>query len=123
LQTTVGHRGIQLSGGERQRVALARVFLQNPPIVVLDEPTSALDAHSEAAVQRAIATVLKDRTTIIIAHRLSTVRSADVIYVLQHGQIVEKGSHDALCSFGGAYASLLMAQSGPPVLSRSEVNA
>jgi ATP-binding cassette subfamily B protein len=123
LQTTVGHRGIQLSGGERQRVALARVFLQNPPIVVLDEPTSALDAHSEAAVQRAIATVLKDRTTIIIAHRLSTVRSADVIYVLQHGQIVEKGSHDALCSFGGAYASLLMAQSGPAVLSRSEVNA
>ncbi|MBV8576857.1 MAG: ATP-binding cassette domain-containing protein, partial [Acetobacteraceae bacterium] len=108
--TTVGERGATLSGGQRQRLAIARALLKDPPILILDEATSALDAATEARVTRALKVLMKGRTTFIIAHRLSTVRDADVILVFEGGRIVEQGSFDALVAKGGRFASLVQAQ-------------
>lgn len=94
--TQVGERGIKLSGGQKQRIAIARAFLANRPILLLDEATSALDAGSEQAVQQGLANLMQDRTTIVIAHRLATVKHADVIVVMEHGQIVDSGTHEEL---------------------------
>jgi ATP-binding cassette subfamily B protein len=94
--TTVGERGVKLSGGERQRVALARAFLADAPILILDEATSALDSESEALIQEAVERLMRNRTTIVIAHRLSTVRALDRILVFDHGQVVEEGRHETL---------------------------
>jgi ATP-binding cassette subfamily B protein len=110
LDTVVGDRGYRLSGGEKQRIALARILLKAPEIVVLDEATAHLDSESEAAVQQALATALRGRTSLVIAHRLSTVREADVILVLDHGRIVEHGRHDELLGQGGLYAELYRIQ-------------
>ncbi len=110
--TPVGERGQKLSGGQRQRVALARALLKNPPILILDEATSAVDNETEAAIQRSLERVVVGRTSLIIAHRLSTVRHADVIYVLEDGRIVEKGTHETLVAARGQYAALWRLQTG-----------
>ncbi|HEV2186533.1 MAG TPA: ABC transporter ATP-binding protein [Stellaceae bacterium] len=112
LDTRVGERGVQLSGGQRQRVAIARAFLKNAPTLVLDEATSHLDAVSEAQVRGALDALMRDRTTIVIAHRLSTVRNADLLVVLDHGHVVETGSHAALVARNGLYARLIRRQLG-----------
>ncbi|MCL2371662.1 ATP-binding cassette domain-containing protein, partial [Candidatus Saccharibacteria bacterium] len=106
LETLVGERGIKLSGGQRQRIAIARAILKDAPILVLDEATSALDSESEGLIQDALQKLMKGRTSVVIAHRLSTVASLDRIVVLSHGKIVESGSHKDLLSKGGAYAKL-----------------
>ena len=108
--TVVGERGLSLSGGERQRIAIARALLKNAPILILDEATSSLDSASEALVQQAISNLKAGRTTIVIAHRLSTVRDADVILVLERGRIVETGAHSALMRKGGLYAEMVKIQ-------------
>jgi ATP-binding cassette subfamily B (MDR/TAP) protein 1 len=114
-QTTVGERGVQLSGGQKQRVAIARAILKDPRILLLDEATSALDAESERIVQNALDHVMVDRTTVIVAHRLSTIESADIIAVLKDGMIVEKGSHETLVNIkDGFYASLVELRSSSP---------
>jgi len=102
----VGERGLKLSGGEKQRVAIARTILKAPPILILDEATSALDSHTEQEIQAALDLVSRGRTTIVIAHRLSTVISADEIIVLKDGLIVERGTHAALLKQRGLYASM-----------------
>jgi subfamily B ATP-binding cassette protein MsbA len=104
--TIIGERGIFLSGGQRQRLAIARAVLIDAPVLILDEATSALDAESEQLVQRAIGNLIRDRTTIVIAHRLSTVRRADLIVVMSHGQIIEQGTHAELLARGGQYQRL-----------------
>ena len=106
LDTQIGERGVLLSGGQKQRVAIARAFMKNAPIVILDEATSALDNKSEAVVQQAIDNLMKDRTVLVIAHRLSTVKNADKIFVINEGNIVESGSHEELIALGGEYAAL-----------------
>jgi ATP-binding cassette subfamily B protein len=105
-ESMVGERGLKLSGGEKQRVAIARTILKNPPILLLDEATSALDTHTEREIQSALAAVTRDRTTLVIAHRLSTVVDADEILVLDHGVIVERGRHSELVAMGGHYAAM-----------------
>jgi subfamily B ATP-binding cassette protein MsbA len=106
LHSRVGEGGVLLSGGQRQRIAIARAILKNAPILVLDEATSALDTESERLIQDALQRLMRDRTTLVIAHRLSTVEHADRIVVLDRGRIVERGSHAELLAAGGAYAAL-----------------
>jgi ABC-type multidrug transport system fused ATPase/permease subunit len=109
-QTAVGPRGVKLSGGQRQRIAIARAVLANPRILLLDEATSALDAESERLVNEALERLLQGRTALVIAHRLSTVRNADKILVVNNGQIVESGTHDELMSMAGTYRLLVETQ-------------
>jgi ATP-binding cassette subfamily B protein len=111
-ETIVGERGQKLSGGQRQRIAIARAVVKNPPILILDEATSAVDNETEAAIQRSLERITVNRTTIAIAHRLSTIRNADCIYVMEHGQLVESGSHEQLLEKNGIYANLWRVQSG-----------
>jgi ATP-binding cassette subfamily B protein len=113
--TVVGERGYRFSGGEKQRIAIARTILRNPPVLVLDEATSALDSETERAVQEAIDRLAEGRTTIAIAHRLSTVRDADEIVVLDGGAVVERGTHDELLAVGGRYAALVTGGDAVPV--------
>jgi subfamily B ATP-binding cassette protein MsbA len=110
LQTEVGESGVLLSGGQRQRIAIARAILKDAPVLILDEATSALDSESERHIQEALELVMKGRTTLVIAHRLSTVEKADMIVVLDQGRIVEQGTHQALLEQGGAYAALYRLQ-------------
>ena len=115
-ETVVGERGYRFSGGEKQRIAIARTILRNPPVLVLDEATSSLDTRTEHEVQEALDRLAEGRTTITIAHRLSTVRDADQIIVLDHGEIVERGTHDELLAEGGAYSALLAHDRAPEPL-------
>ncbi|MDH6056306.1 ABC transporter ATP-binding protein [Umezakia ovalisporum] len=110
--TIIGERGQKLSGGQRQRIAIARAVLKNPPILILDEATSAVDNETEAAIQRSLERITVDRTTIAIAHRLSTIRNADCIYVMEHGKLIESGTHEQLLDQNGVYANLWRVQSG-----------
>jgi ATP-binding cassette subfamily B protein len=110
LDTVVGERGYRLSGGEKQRVALARLLLKAPRLVVLDEATAHLDNESEAAVQRALDETMADRTSLVIAHRLSTIRNADQILVVSEGRIVQRGTHEELLELGGLYRALYETQ-------------
>jgi ABC-type multidrug transport system fused ATPase/permease subunit len=107
---TTGERGVRLSAGERQRIAIARAFLRDPRIIILDEPSAFLDAHSEHLIQQSLQSLARGRTTFVIAHRFSTVLSADSIVVLEQGRIVESGNHDTLLSRRGRYAGLYRRQ-------------
>jgi subfamily B ATP-binding cassette protein MsbA len=109
-ETVVGERGVKLSGGQRQRIAIARAILKNPSVLILDEATSSLDTESERLIEDALSKLLVGRTTLIIAHRLSTVRRADRLVVIDHGRIVEEGTHGDLLGLGGLYARLYQRQ-------------
>ncbi|MEM8527499.1 MAG: ABC transporter ATP-binding protein, partial [Bacteroidota bacterium] len=109
-QTNIGDRGMKLSGGQRQRLTIARAILRNPPILILDEATSALDSESEKLVQEALLKVMQNRTTIVVAHRLSTIQHADQIVVMKHGEVLEKGTHSELLEQGGEYKKLVELQ-------------
>jgi subfamily B ATP-binding cassette protein MsbA/ATP-binding cassette subfamily B protein AbcA/BmrA len=111
-ETLVGERGARLSGGQRQRIALARAILKDAPILLLDEPTSALDTQSEGIVQEALDRFMVGRTALIVAHRLSTIRNADRILVLDNGQVCEEGTHDTLMAQHGLYRRLVQKQVG-----------
>ncbi|MEO1368036.1 MAG: ATP-binding cassette domain-containing protein, partial [Acidobacteriota bacterium] len=110
--TVIGERGQKLSGGQRQRLSIARAVLKNAPILVLDEATSAVDNETEAAIKRSISRIARDRTLLVVAHRLSTIRHADRIYVLDAGRVAEVGDHERLVALGGLYASLWTVQTG-----------
>ena len=105
--TLVGERGESLSGGQRQRIAIARAFLKNAPVLLLDEATSALDNENEAIVQQSIESLMKNRTVIVGAHRLTTIENADIIYVIEHGRVVQLGTHEDLKQQDGVYAELV----------------
>jgi ATP-binding cassette subfamily B protein len=109
-ETLVGERGVTLSGGQRQRIAIARAILRDAPLLLLDEATSSLDAEGETLVQKALARLMQERTTLVIAHRLATVLSCDRILVMDQGRIVEEGTHDSLVANGGLYARLARLQ-------------
>ena len=111
INTVVGERGVKLSGGQRQRIAIARAAIKNPSFIVLDEATSALDSTSEKEVQRGLATLMKNTTSLIVAHRLGTIKDCDVIYVLEDGSIAESGTHKSLLDQKGVYAKLWENQS------------
>jgi subfamily B ATP-binding cassette protein MsbA len=117
----IGERGVKLSGGERQRLAIARALLKDAPILLLDEATSALDTQSERLVQRALANLMKGRTTIVIAHRLTTIHSADKIVVLDRGRVIDQGSHKELMSRGGIYRDLYELQFSDQTIDVDEV--
>ncbi|MBR5868796.1 MAG: ATP-binding cassette domain-containing protein, partial [Clostridia bacterium] len=108
--TRIGERGVKLSGGQKQRLSIARVFLKDPAILILDEATSALDNTTEILIQEALDELCKGRTTLVVAHRLSTVRNADRIVVVSQGKIIEEGTHDALIGENGVYAKLYALQ-------------
>jgi ATP-binding cassette subfamily B protein len=110
----VGERGLKLSGGEKQRVAIARTLLKNPAVLIFDEATSALDSKSEQAIQAQLKEIAKDRTTLVIAHRLSTIADAAQILVLDHGRIIERGTHAQLLAADGAYAQMWLRQQAHP---------
>ncbi|MDB5884702.1 MAG: transporter related protein, partial [Polaromonas sp.] len=110
FDTFLGERGVRLSGGQRQRIAIARAMLKNSPLLLLDEATSALDAESERMVQAALESAMKDRTTLVIAHRLATVKKANRIVVIDHGRIVEQGTHEQLMAANEVYARLAALQ-------------
>ena len=123
METRVGERGLKLSGGERQRVGLARALLANPRLLVLDEATSALDGPTEAAIQATLRKVRAGRTTLVVAHRLSTIADADQILVIRRGRIVERGDHAALLARGGEYAALWRRQTREEPASRKSTDA
>ena len=104
--TEIGERGVKLSGGQKQRISIARLFLKNPPILILDEATSALDNTTEILIQQALDELCKGRTTIVVAHRLSTIKNADEIAVIANGKIVEQGDHNKLINQNGIYSEL-----------------
>ena len=111
-ETIVGERGQKLSGGQRQRISIARAILKDPPVLILDEATSSVDNETEAAIQRSLERIIIGRTTVVIAHRLSTVRHADLIYVLDKGELYEKGKHEELVASEGIYSALWRVQTG-----------